>query len=430
MFITHTRLDLASVVLRHCGWETSETNDERDLLDRVERRAADLVVIGATIGLNRAGIALTQAIRARDSRCTVVLFTERSSEEFAVDALRSGARDLLLGTASQREIELAVGRVSGTAGIEADDGRPLTGGTRLIGTSVAARGVRESIRRAAGTDSNVLITGETGTGKELVAELIHRNSARASRPMVCINCAAIPDTLLESELFGYERGAFTGAVTSTPGKLEQAAGGTIFFDEIGDMSAYAQAKILRAIESREIHRLGGRKPVRLDVRVVAATNRDLDELAMSDAFRKDLYFRINVARVHLAPLRERQSDIPPLIDHYVREFNRTFRADVRDLEPETLARLISYEWPGNVRELRNVIESAFGSAPAARIAWLDLPEWLRRRLGERKVSPGEQERIISALAATQWNKSKAAAQLHWSRMTLYRKLAKYQIREM
>jgi DNA-binding NtrC family response regulator len=230
-------------------------------------------------------------------------------------------------------------------------------------------------------------------------------------------------------LFGYERGAFTGALTSTPGKLEQAAGGTIFFDEIGDMSAYAQAKILRAIESREVHRLGGRRPVRLDVRVIAATNRDLDDLAMNDSFRKDLYFRINVARVHIAPLRERQSDIPPLIRHYVREFNRTFRTDVCDLEPDTLDRLIAYDWPGNVRELRNVIESVFGSRPGARIIWRDLPEWLRRRLGERTVSPGEQERIISALAATNWNKSKAAANLHWSRMTLYRKLAKYQIRE-
>jgi len=248
--------------------------------------------------------------------------------------------------------------------------------------------------------------------------------------MVCINCAAIPDTLLESELFGYERGAFTGALTSTPGKLEQAAGGTIFFDEIGDMTPYAQAKILRAIESREVHRLGGRRPIRLDVRVIAATNRDLDEMAMTDAFRKDLYFRINVARVHVAPLRERPSDIPPLIDHYVREFNRTFRTDVRDVEPETLDRLISYEWPGNVRELKNVVESAFGSRPSMRIVWVDLPEWLRRRLGEQTVSPDEQERIISALAATNWNKSKAAEQLQWSRMTLYRKLAKYSIREV
>ena len=322
---------------------------------------------------------------------------------------------------------LAIERLSERVDDAAGPAQPLQGGGRMVGSSAPARSVREAIRRAAATGSNVLITGETGTGKELVAELIHANSARRKRAMVSINCAAIPDTLLESELFGYERGAFTGALTSTPGKLEQAAGGTIFFDEIGDMSPYAQAKILRAIESREVYRLGGRRPVRIDVRVVAATNRDLDDLAMSDAFRKDLYFRINVARVHLAPLRERRPDIPLLVAHYIREYNRTFHSHVRDVDPETLDRLVAYAWPGNVRELRNVIESAFSSRPAGRIAWIDLPDWLRRRLGESAPAAGEQERIISALAATNWNKSKAAEKLQWSRMTLYRKMAKYQI---
>lgn len=429
-FSTGGYLTTVSGLLQQFGWETAEAMAEGELLAQIERREANLVVIGATTGLNRTGIALTRSIRLRDPRCAVVLFSETSSEAFALEAMRAGASDLLASTASWSEIAAAVGRLAGSVETAVDESAPLAGGGRMIGASVSARGVRESIRNAAATDSNVLITGETGTGKELVADLIHRNSARASRPMVCINCAAIPDTLLESELFGYERGAFTGALTSTPGKLEQAAGGTIFFDEIGDMSPYAQAKILRAIESREVHRLGGRRPIRLDVRVIAATNRDLDDLAMNDAFRKDLYFRINVARVHLAPLRERQSDIPPLIDHYVREFNRTFRNDVCDVDPETLDRLLGYAWPGNVRELRNVIESVFGSQPAGRIVWMDLPEWLRRRLGERTAAPGEQERIISALAATNWNKSKAAAHLHWSRMTLYRKLAKYQIHEV
>jgi DNA-binding NtrC family response regulator len=429
MFTTRGRLDVVGRVLRQLGWEAAVAAGEPELLEWVENRDADLVVIGAAPGLNRAGIALTQAIRVRDAHCPVVLFTESSSEEFAIDALRAGVSDLLADTVSPLELTSAVERLFSSRR-SGGDGEPLAGGGRMIGSSVPACNARESIRNAATTESNVLITGETGTGKELVAELIHRNSARASRPMICINCAAIPDTLLESELFGYERGAFTGALTSSPGKLEQAGGGTIFFDEIGDMSAYAQAKILRAIESREVHRLGGRRPIRLDVRVLAATNHDLDDLAMRGFFRKDLYFRINVARVHLAPLRERQSDIPPLIDHYIREFNRAFRANIRGVERETLERLIAYDWPGNVRELRNVIESVFGTRPASRISWQHLPEWLRRRLGERPVSLGEEERIISALAASQGNKSKAAANLNWSRMTLYRKLAKYQIRDM
>ena len=416
-------------LLRECGWETSETAAETELLERIETHDVDLVVIGAATGFNRAGITLTHAIRTLDARCRIVLFTERSSEAFAVDALRAGASDLLLTAVTRCDVAAAVERLSGRSDepSHAEERGPLTDGHRLIGSSVSVRRVRESIRNASGHDSNVLITGETGTGKELVAELIHRNSARARRPMVCVNCAAIPDTLVESELFGYERGAFTGAVTATPGKVEQAAGGTIFFDEIGDMTPYAQAKILRAIESREVHRLGGRRPIRVDVRVIAATNRNLDGLAMNDTFRKDLYFRLNVARVHLEPLRERRSDIPLLIVHYVREFNRTFRAAVRELETEAMDRLIAYDWPGNVRELRNVIESAFGARPAERITWMELPEWLRARLGEQAVPPDEQQRIISALAATNWNKSKAAEKLQWSRMTLYRKLARYHI---
>jgi DNA-binding NtrC family response regulator len=428
LFTSAGRLSTLDAILRRCGWETTSTTSENDVVERIGNRTAGLAVIGASAaGLNESGLALTQSIRLRDASCPIILLTAASSERFAVDALRAGASDLLLESAPEHEMARAVARLAERIDPASGQDEELQGGQRMIGTSAPARSAREAIRRAAATDSNVLITGETGTGKELVAELIHANSQRRKRPMISLNCAAIPDTLLESELFGYERGAFTGAVSSTPGKLEHAAGGTIFFDEIGDMSPYAQAKILRAIESREVYRLGGRRPIRIDVRVLAATNRDLDDLAMHDGFRKDLYFRINVARVHLAPLRERRHDIPLLIDHYVREFNEIFRIRVRGLEPETLDRLVTYEWPGNVRELRNVVESAFGSRPAERIQWTDLPEWLRRRLGHDIEITGEEERIVSALAATNWNKSKAAEKLQWSRMTLYRKLAKYQI---
>ena len=376
LFAAPGRLAYASRILLQLGWDVAEATSVEELLARIDGCQAELVVIGEP---------------------------------------------------SERELTLTAGRLSSGPAPHRSDETPLEGSGRLVGTSLAARNVRDAIRRAAAADSNVLITGETGTGKELVAELIHRNSTRAKRPMVCVNSAAIPDTLLESELFGHERGAFTGAVNAMPGKVEQAAGGTIFFDEIGDMSPYAQAKILRAIESREVYRLGSRRPIHVDVRFIAATNRNLDELAMNDTFRKDLYFRLNVVRVHVAPLRERRPDIPLLIHHYVREFNRTFRTTVQELEPEAMDRLVAYDWPGNVRELRNVVESAFGARPAARITWVDLPEWLRARLGERETAPDEPERIISALAATDWNKSKAAEKLQWSRMTLYRKLAKYQI---
>ena len=427
VFTPTGRLPALDAVLLQFGWDPIVTTVESEVLESVGSRTAGLIVIGPGGAFNTEGIALIRTVRMRDPWCPVLLFTASSSEAFAIEALRAGATDLLLESSSAGEIAEAVSRISERAGDDVPETEPLQGRERMVGTSVPARQVREAIRRAAAIDSNVLITGETGTGKELVAQLIHANSPRRKQPLVSINCAAIPDTLLESELFGYERGAFTGAVTSTPGKLEQASGGTIFFDEIGDMSLYAQAKILRAIESREVCRLGGRRTVRVDVRVVAATHRDLDELAMTDTFRKDLYFRINVARVHVAPLRERRHDIPLLVEHYIREYNRTFHAHVREVEAETLDRLIAYEWPGNVRELRNVIESAFSARPSGRITWVDLPEWLQRRLGQSCMADGEPERIVSALAATNWNKSKAAAKLQWSRMTLYRKMAKYQI---
>jgi transcriptional regulator with PAS, ATPase and Fis domain len=261
-----------------------------------------------------------------------------------------------------------------------------------------------------------------------VAELIHKNSARGAKLFVCINCAAIPDSLLESELFGYEKGAFTGAHGSREGKLAVGNGGTILLDEIGDMTPYAQAKILRAIEGKQIYRLGGHQPIVLNVRILAATNRDLDAWATEDTFRSDLYFRLNVARVHLPPLRERKSDIPLLVRFYVRELNERFGSSVESIGEDLMGPLMEYHWPGNIRELRNLLESVFVSRPARRIAFLDLPEWFRKRVHAQVVSPpNEPEMLLSVLRATQWNKSKAASSLKWSRMTLYRKMAKYNL---
>jgi transcriptional regulator with PAS, ATPase and Fis domain len=297
----------------------------------------------------------------------------------------------------------------------------------LIGPSAEIFKVRCSILSLAAIDSNVLITGETGTGKDLAASLIHKNSLRASRPFACINCAGIPDSLIESELFGYERGAFTGAHLSTAGKIEVAQSGTVFFDEIGELSPYAQARLLRVIEEKRVYRLGGHKPIDLDIRVVAATNRDLDSLAMRDAFRKDLYFRLNVGRIHLLPLRERKADIPALADHFMKLLNVQFGTRVEGLEPEVLEYFLSYSWPGNVRELRNVLEGVFIGRPASTIGMHHLPEWFRRMQPAVAAQASESDRLLSVLCATNWNKSEAAGKLNWSRMTLYRKIAKYKL---
>ena len=304
----------------------------------------------------------------------------------------------------------------------------LNNGQRMIGESSLMRKINVYIEKVAPTDSTVLITGESGTGKELVAELIHRNSPRQQNPFLRINCAAIPDSLLESELFGYERGAFTGAHAFKEGQLKQADRGTVFLDEIGDMSPYAQAKVLRAIENREIQRLGGKGSIPLDIRLLAATNQDLEQLVSAGKFRKDLYFRLSVARIQLPPLRDRKQDIPFLFEHYIAELNRRFGLKVEGFTEEALAYLLDYDWPGNVRELKNLLEATFVNLPSRRIGIMDLPEPFRQRSRQAEGPlPDERERVLSALVSTQWSRRKAAEQLRWSRMTLYRKMLKYDL---
>jgi DNA-binding NtrC family response regulator len=308
----------------------------------------------------------------------------------------------------------------------------LAGGDRLLGGSACMQSLRAYLARVAPTGTNVLITGETGTGKELVAELIHANSGRRG-PFVAINCAAIPDGLLESELFGFERGAFTGATAPYEGKLRLAGGGTVFLDEVGDMSPFAQAKLLRTIENREVYRLGGRRPVPLDVRVLAATNEDLERLVEQGRFRKDLFYRLNVARVHLPPLRERADDVPALLEHCLGELHRQGRARASGFSTDALECLSRYPWPGNVRELRNVVEVLALGVRQGPVQLADLPPAVRDAPpGDVAAEDGtdeERNRLLSALRTTRWNKSRAAQQLQWSRMTVYRKMAKYAITE-
>ena len=305
---------------------------------------------------------------------------------------------------------------------------PAGAGDAFVGTSPAMREIKGYLPKVAAADCNVLITGETGTGKEYVANWLHRHSARSQHPLISINCAAIPEGLLESELFGYERGAFTGAHSAYAGKLRLANGGTLFLDEIGDMSMSAQAKILRVIEAKELSHLGSSRSLPIDVRIVAATNQNLDVMMEERRFRPDLYFRLDVAHVHLPPLRERREDIPLIFRHYLERKNSLCGRAVGAPSSEALACLLAYDWPGNVRELRNVLETIFISPPAAAISLQDLPPRLRARIAATCGGEApERERLLAALFAVNWNKSKAAEALRWSRMTLYRKMAKYHI---
>ncbi len=306
-------------------------------------------------------------------------------------------------------------------------GRPLH---PLVGDSQAMREVLDYAAKVARSSATVLITGETGTGKENIARFIHGHSERRGQRLVCIDCAAFPSELIEGELFGYERGAFTGASRAFAGKLALADGGTVLLDEIGELAPTAQGKLLRFLESREVFGLGASRARRVDVRVVAATNQDLDRLAGTPAFRRDLFFRLNVARVHLPPLRSRSEDVPALVEHYMREMSERTGVHVDRLSQEAVASLMRYDWPGNVRELRNVVEALFVDPPEGQVRVRDLPPNIARLLAQHEQeSPCERERIVSALFATQWNKCRAAERLRWSRMTLYRKMAKYAIGE-
>ncbi|HLJ50802.1 MAG TPA: sigma-54 dependent transcriptional regulator [Bryobacteraceae bacterium] len=393
------------------------TTDALSLLSQDQIAA---VVVGLRANKTGGGIELLRSIRRVHPSLCILAIANASSEELALAAFRAGATDYLPHPASIEELAELLDRH--TPRVSLQDSTNV-----LVGDSDDLRAVRIYIHKVAATDSNVLVTGETGTGKELVAGLIHQNSGRREQPFVCVNCAGIPDTLLESELFGYERGAFTGAHLSTPGKIEAGNGGTVFFDEIGELSPYGQVRLLRVIEEKKLHRLGGRKPISLNIRIVAATNRDLDTLAGDQTFRRDLYFRLNIARIHLTPLRERKLDIPQLIDHYIAEFNRQFHAQVQGMDNDVVEHLLAYQWPGNVRELRNLLEGVFVTQPSEIITFSDLPDWFRNQHPRASPDLSESDRLLSALHASNWNKSEAAERLNCSRMTIYRKIAKYRL---
>jgi transcriptional regulator with GAF, ATPase, and Fis domain len=298
----------------------------------------------------------------------------------------------------------------------------------MVGRSRAMAAIKAYIAKVARTDSTVLITGETGTGKELATELIHAQSARYKKPLVRVNCAAIPDGLVESELFGYRRGAFSGAMMAQEGKFALAHSGTLFLDEIGEMSLYTQAKILRSIESQEIFPLGARVARPLDVRVIAATNRDPEKLVAQRAFRRDLLYRLDCVRIHLPPLRERKEDIPDLAAWRLDVLNERMQRDIQSVADDALAALMQYQWPGNVRELNNLLEAAFINCESKHIHRIDFPKVFIKKLRYGPDSPAtERDRLLAALAATHWNKSAAARKLRWSRMRVYRSLRRYNI---
>ena len=377
---------------------------------------------------NGKGIDAARRIREQDKHIPIVLVSYRHSTDHLLAALKAQVNDYFIVPFSEKEFVASV--QENLDGIIQPEPEIFEDGSPIIGTSRPMQEIKTYLKKIADTDSTVLITGETGTGKELAAEFIHQSSARKHHPFVSINSTALPETLVESELFGYEKGAFTGAREATPGKFEMSDKGTVFLDEIGDMSPAAQAKILRVIERKKVYRIGGKSALPLDFRLITASNRDLEELVADGNFRKDLYFRLNVAVVHMPALRKRKTDIPLLLDHFVREMNRRFGYCVRRFSKQAETYLFNYDWPGNVRELRNLIESSFINLSNAEATVVDLPDPLKKKLHQAKKEPSADRRIlVSALLDTKWNKSRAAQKLNCSRMTIYRKMERYNIVE-
>jgi DNA-binding NtrC family response regulator len=298
----------------------------------------------------------------------------------------------------------------------------------IVGASPAIASLRAYLPKVARSRATVLITGETGSGKECVARAIHTLGPRQRGPFVAVNCAALPDSLVESELFGHERGAFTGAVVASKGFIARADSGSLFLDEIGELQPHAQAKLLRVLETREVHPIGASRPVPVDLRVIAATNRPLETLLAGAGFRPDLFYRLNVVRLDLPPLKSRREDIPLLFRHMLARLNAREAGCVGPPDDELLGCLLAHDWPGNVRELANVVEAIFVDPPEGQIGLQHLPPMFRDMFQQYRVTLGsERDRLIRALESTQWNKAEAARQLSWSRMTLYRKLAHYDL---
>jgi two-component system response regulator HydG len=384
------------------------------------------------------GVEVLRAARSRDARTAVILMTAYGTIETAVEAMKLGAFDFLQKPFELESLELRVERAVGHARLVSEVEtlreervRELAG--ELVGESPAIRAAVELATRVAPTRSTVLLTGETGTGKELIAGLIHAGSPRARRPFVKVNCAALPETLLESELFGHERGAFTGADRQRAGRFEQADGGTLFLDEVGDMTPATQVKLLRVLQDGEFQRVGGTRPQRCDVRIIAATNHDLEQRVREGRFREDLYFRLHVIRVHMPPLRERGGDAVTLACHFLAQFARELGRPGARLSEAALARIRAHPWPGNVRELRNAVERAVllsdadeigeehvGLGGAAEKGWRpELPA------GGVALAEVEQAVVLEALRRVGYVQKDAAALLRITRRKL-----NYMIRRM
>ncbi len=432
------------------GYHVQAAGSGEEALLMLEDQSVDLVLTDLRMpGLD--GVGLLKKIKEQFPTTLVMMMTAYGSEKIAVEAMKAGAHDYIVKPFDNDEVKLLVRQALEQSALrrEVQHLHERLDATfrfdSILGTGPAMQQVFDMVKKVAGTDLTVLVTGESGTGKELIANALHQNSPRRSGPFIKVNCAAMARELVESELFGHEKGAFTGAVSSREGKFAAADKGTIFLDEIGDMSLETQAKVLRVLQEREFERVGGNRLIRVDVRVIAATNRDLKKMVQEEKFREDLFYRLNVVSVPLPPLRERQEDIPLLIKHFLEQTAAQYNREPKSLSAEAYHLLLQHPWPGNVRELKNEMEAALILSAGEDIQATDLRlsqpshraevtapsasgPLLFKEAKQKMVETFEQEFILRALRRHQSNITRAAAEMGLHRQQLQQKIRELGLR--
>ena len=441
-----------AAILRKDGYDVAVAEDGEQAMAEFEKNGAD-VIISDLVMPKLGGMDILHKVRSQRSNVPVIIITAHGTVDSAVEAIKLGAFDYITKPFEHAEIRAVVAKAARTQ--EANQGHVAPDGSArksIIGGGNHMEDLFKIIDKVADTPSTVLITGESGTGKELVATALHQGSSRRDKPLIKINCAAIPKDLMESELFGYERGAFTGAVSSKPGRFELADGGTLFLDEIGEVPIEMQVKLLRVLQESEFERVGGIKTTHVDVRLIAATNRDLLKETDAGRFRKDLFYRLNVVPIVLPPLRDRAGDIPQLVEHFIEKYNKRLNKKIEKISEEALLLLQAWPWPGNIRELENMMERVILFADGPRIEVKDLPEGVRGGMqaapsqpsGAVAPAPGEtplkdflkqkqaeieKSFIVQALAKTEGNVTRAAKLLQISRKSLQTKMKEFGLRD-
>ncbi len=442
--------EVLSIMLTRAGYAVTEASDGEEAISHVNREIFDLVI--TDLRMPKAdGMAVLKAVKSSSPETVVLVLTAFATADSAVDAMKQGAYDYLTKPFQVDEVQLIIRnalekrRLSTENILLKREMASQSSFAQIVGQSESMQKVFDVVRKVADAKSNVLIFGESGTGKELVARAIHYNSARSPMPFVAVNCSAVPETLLESELFGHMKGSFTGAMANKAGLFEVANGGTIFLDEIGDTTPTIQVKLLRVIQEREFRRVGGTQDVKVDVRIVAATNKDLEKAVADGSFREDLYYRLDVIPIRLPPLRLRTGDIPLLVKHFLEKFSQESGKPAPILTSEAMHVLLGHEWRGNVRELENLIERVVAFSVGAPVSDDDIRGWLHRVVTPQQqgvptdlpedgldleglINGIEKDLLLKALERTMWVKKKAARLLKLNTRSFRYRLEKYAIK--